>query len=500
MTRLAVFICSVVVVAGGAVAIAVHRSSGATSTVSASVAQPLRTGFAYDGGSGSRANESVALARMRGAGATTYRITLYWNAVAPAQRPRSFDAANPADPAYQWSTFDAQIRRLVANRLQPIVAIYEAPTWARTNDSGVASPPKAADFRAFAEAAAKRYDGHFHHLPRVRFWEVWLEPNLSPNLAPQLEGGVPTAAVAYRGMVDAMADAVHGAAADNVVIAGGLAPFRDLTAEVQAQNKDWGPLAFTRAVLCLSPSLRKACSTRVRADAWAINPYTSGGPQHHAELPNDVSLGDLAKLNRTLAAARRVGTLEAPKGIPLWVTEFSWDSNPPDPCGPPVKLLERWVPEALYRMWAAGVESVTWLSLIDDPLKSSILQSGLYYWASTFAATKPKPYLEGFRFPFVALRDGGAVHVWARTPTSRRAGLVIERQRGARWTRVATIDANGVGIADAVVHVAPAGSFRAVMPTGEASLAFSTTPPPDHFYNPFGQSQYLEPRGAPCTK
>ena len=51
------------------------------------------------------------------------------------------------------------------------------------------------------------------------------------------------------------------------------------------------------------------------------------------------------------------------------MTEFSWDSNPPDPKGVPAVLEGRWVAEALYRMWSAGVSLVTWFTLRDQPVR-----------------------------------------------------------------------------------------------------------------------------------
>ena len=38
------------------------------------------------------------------------------------------------------------------------------------------------------------------------------------------------------------------------------------------------------------------------------------------------------------------------------VTEFSWDTKPPDKTAVPMKLHERWVSEALYRMYQVGID------------------------------------------------------------------------------------------------------------------------------------------------
>src|SRR5205823_4288812 len=146
--------------------------------------------------------------------------------------------------------------------------------------------------------------------------------------------------------------AVKGVSSGNVVVAGGVSPFRDFTQSTYKQNHDWGPLTFMRALFCLAPrTLEPTCSAKVHFDVWAQHPYTSGDPTHHAVLPDDVSLGDLPKLKATLRAAVRAGHIAPAKMPELWITEFSWDSSPPDPRGVPTRLLDRWVPQALYEAW-----------------------------------------------------------------------------------------------------------------------------------------------------
>ena len=96
-----------------------------------------------------------------------------------------------------------------------------APPWAQSGDKqrpsdGPARPDSAA-LGAFATAAAKRYGGDFSGLPRVRYWQVWNEPNLSIQLMPQHEGDRVISPRVYRAMVNAMAQAVHSVHHDNVV-------------------------------------------------------------------------------------------------------------------------------------------------------------------------------------------------------------------------------------------------------------------------------------------
>jgi hypothetical protein len=73
-----------------------------------------------------------------------------------------------------------------------------------------------------------------------------------------------------------------------------------------------------------------------------------------------VSIGDLPEANRLLRAAVRARHVVSRGRVQLSVTEFGWDSKPPDDYAVPLKLHARWVAEALYRMWLDGVTLVTW--------------------------------------------------------------------------------------------------------------------------------------------
>jgi hypothetical protein len=440
---------------------------------------------------------SVGFPRVAAAGATAVRLTVMWSDVAPRVRPAGFDAANPAARGYRWSAFDAQIRAAAAHHLRPIVTFLSAPRWAQ--GSPAETPPNSfqpspAQLGLFAKAAARRYGGSFRGLPRVRYWEAWNEPNLSIYLRPQLVNGKPFAPTLYRQMLNAVAASVHAVHRDNLVVAGGLAPFRDITPEVVKVVKDWGPLTFLRDLLCLGPNLQATCSDRATFDVLSIHPYTSGGPTHHALLPDDVSLGDLPKLRRTLAAGVRAGHVSSRGQPPIWVTEFSWDSRPPDPKGVPSALLSRWVAESLYRMWANGVTLVTWFTLRDQSLKTSFFQSGLYFRGSSIRADRPKPSLQAFRFPFVAFKAGrNKVLFWGRTPAGRRARVIVEQSSPGGWKLLAAVSTDRYGIFKRVVRARPKGALRAhIAGSPVAARPFSLRRVPDHFYNPFGLPHLLE--------
>jgi hypothetical protein len=406
-------------------------------------------------------------ARIAAAGADVVHMTLNWSSVAPATRPPGFNAADPEDPAYQWSDFDSRLTRVTRHGLRPLVAVYRAPSWAQGQGQGPAGTvrPDPRQVGAFARAAALRYSGSFQGLPRVRNWQLWLEQNLHFHFNPQFERGRLISPIWYRSMLNAFADAVHAVHRDNVVITGGLAPFTTPTGV--------GPLPFMRVMLCMSKKLKPTCRSRSRFDVWAHHPYTSGGPNHHANLHEDVSLGDLPQMRRLLDAAVRAGHVESRQAVRFWVTEFGWDTSPPDPKGVPSRLHARWVAEALYRMWSVGISLVTWNQLRDQPFPGSPFQSGLYFRGRTIKRDRPKPALRAFRFPFVALPEKGRVVTWGRTPNSTGARVVLERSFGRGWGRLAALQADRHGIFKRTWKMRPGGYMRARLPTGELSLPFA---------------------------
>ena len=440
---------------------------------------PLRTSFLDVNAFSSPAEQNRAFARARSAGATMVKLVLNWRAVAPERRTAEFEPTDPNSPGYDWSSFDRQVRLAHEQGLEALVEVIFAPAWA--SEPSTANPgtvrPDSVEFGRFARAAATRYNGSFLGLPRVRYWQAWGEPNRDYFLMPQYEDGRMASAVRYREMVERFSAAVHEVSPGNRVVAGGLAPL--------GRRGKPAPLAFMRAMLCVSRSLTRTCDLRsnpVDFDAWAHHPYTSGGPTHRAPGRDDVALGDLPDMRRVLRAAIRLGHVSSHGRTGFWVTEFSWDTNPPDPEALGMRLHSRWTAEALYRMWRNGISVVTWFRLQDDPLSVSHYQSGLYT-----VRWRPKRSLTAFRFPVVAFRRTGGVYVWGRTAAGATGRVTIEiKPRGRSWRRLAGPATNRYGIFSRTFRTPVRRGYVRARFRGSASLPFSLTPVADRFVNPFG--------------
>lgn len=447
------------------------------------------------------AGQAVFGQQVRATGATVVRLSVRWNSVAPPGRtmPTAFAARDPDDPAYSWGVVDRRVQAVVSSGLVPMLSVLGAPEWAqsgqkeRPNDGPVRPSPSA--LADFATALATRYGGDHQGLPRVTYWQVWNEPNLSGYLMPQSQSGSPVSPVWYRDMVNAMAGAVRAVHSDNVVVAGGLAPFggdiNDPSGGPVPNQERIHPLEFMRTMLCMSngPQPRPACGERSEFDVWAHHPYTYGGPTHTAFHPDDVSLGDLAEMRALLEAAEAAGQIGSSKKVEFWVTEFSYDSQPADPKGLPPALHARWTSEALYRMWQNRVSLVTWFLLRDRPFPADMYQSGLYYRGSNGESDQPKPALRAFRFPFVAFRQKkAAITYWGRTPTSASEEVVVEQRQASRWRRLVTpaVDQHGI-FRGRVTNAKRPGSLRARLVDGsDVSQPFSLTVPEDFRFCPWG--------------
>ncbi|HLX31749.1 MAG TPA: cellulase family glycosylhydrolase [Gaiellaceae bacterium] len=474
-------VCVCVAATAGSSALAAVRSHK-HAVINTSTTLPLRTAI-FDPFLFGSPQQSQAFDLVHSAGGSYVRVLVRWFTIAPLVLPDVFDPTNPNDPNYLWSQLDDTVEAAVAAGVTPILDIEGAPAWAwdvqPVGSSG--GTPNSTDLGEFATALAAHYDG-MHGPPAVHVFQVWNEPNLSLDLTPVDPN-------AYRDMVNAVADSVHAVDPANLVVAGGMDPF----ANTSARFHTMAPLTFMRGLLCLSKGAKPhvTCNTPVHFDIWAHHPYTFQGPFGHAKSADDVSLGDLPRMNALLQAAIKLHQVVSAHPVQFWVDEFSWDTNPPRRSAAPPALEARWTAEAFHEMWLSGVSLVTWFMLQDQP-GTNPYQSGLYFTSPTLASAKAKPMRTAYRFPFVAyLGKKGTVSVWGRDATSSPATVAIQQQHNGKgkWKTVAKIKANRYGIFLATLKLKATAKdwLRASAPGSGNALPFSLTPPsPKLRYGPFG--------------
>lgn len=433
---------------------------------------------------------ATAFGNARGAGASTWRLKVAWSSVAPNRPPTRVSAADPSWAGYRWGDLDQRLRAVVAAGLKPLPFVIGAPSWAegagrppasRTVPQGVWRPSPTA-LGDFAVALAKRYSGRFpdpsdpaRALPAVSRWQVWNEPNLSVDLAPQWvrKGGrwTPESPRLYRSLLNAFYTSIKSISPSAVVVTAGTGPYGDLN----EGDPRMPPVRFWRELLCVSSGKvpkAKNCP-KVSFDAIAHHPYPIGPPRRTARNPDDAVVPDVRKITRLLPAAARRGTIRPAGAKPLWITEISWDSRP-DPDGVSLEQQATYLQGALYVLYQQGADLVSWFNLRDQapiPSYAATYQSGIFLRGSTPSEDVPKPSYTAFRFPFTAYRTRGVARLWGMAPAG--GAVTIQARQGDRWVTAARLRAAGNRIFTGRLRVGQGVSLRAVWNT-DTSLVWRT--------------------------
>lgn len=391
------------------------------------------------------------------AGAGLSRITVFWGRITPegASKPAGFDPRDPADPGYNFSVLDNWVRGMAARDVEPFVTTLEAPAWAEGDDTADRSRRfgdrgtyrvNAKEFGNFMHALATRYSGSFKDkngdtLPRVRYFQMWNEPNFGQYLVSQRQQDIPQV---YAHLLNAGYDAVKGVSRSNIVLTAGLGPYGN-----NGHATDVDPQVFMRSMMCLvgiggkGLAERRRCTTpKPKFDVWTQHPYTFGGtPTTRGGSPDAAAMGNMPDIKRTLDFAVRK-RLVAPAGRKkLWVSEFAWFANPPGilsgsgkQLGSPPARHAAYLSEAAYRVWRLGFSAFVWYGLHDQ---AHPFPSGLYQ--GRFPDARPRPALAAFRFPFYADHSARGVLFWGIVTRGGRASVRIERRSGRSWRRVADV-------------------------------------------------------------
>ena len=373
-----------------------------------------------------------AVRTLAALGADSVRLTANWSALTAA--PTS--AAPPGRPfrARESSTYSAAglahldhaVRAATAAGLRVQIDLgFWAPRWAvarpgpdptRERD---APDPRA--FAAFAEAVARRYSGRFpdparrgRRLPAVRLWTTWNEPNNPDFLLPQWQrdGAAwrPASPHVYRRMHEAAYDAIKRVDARDLVLVGGTAP----NGRETGPGGGVAPLRFLREMACVDPALRPlrvpecAGYRPLRADGYAHHPYgLLHDPGVTDPAPDDVRLADLGRLRRLLDGLAARGRIA--RGLPIYVTEYGFESRPPDPYAPfDPSAQARFHGHATYLAWAAGASQFAQFLVRDVPPGGYGGRPGTRRYWSDFQTGledplgRPKPISRAFHLPFWA--------------------------------------------------------------------------------------------------
>jgi hypothetical protein len=291
------------------------------------------------------------------------RVDLYWGGsdLAVAKK-RPVDAADPDDPAYDWSVYDRVATFAARYKIKLLFTIWGTPRWANGGQAARVAPKNFADLRKFAYAAATRYSGSStdkdgNAIPAVRLWTAWNEPNQLFQLYPQykrVKGKyVMLSALNYAKICAAIYTGVHSTLLSGEKVACGVtAPGGN--DNPRGSRGSPTPMSFMAA-------LKKYHLKKF--DAWAHNPY--GGPREtpvtkpHAR--GTVTMGNIDTLITQLTkfwGRKRV-----------WLTEYAYQTNPPDKA-----FGVSFSKQALYLKQAytiarknPRIDMLLWFQLKDEP-------------------------------------------------------------------------------------------------------------------------------------
>ncbi len=442
----------------------------------------VRVGIADDGvllHSPERAPQVVA--QWAAAGIESVRVQVRWAGVAPGEMsptmPLGFHPSDPGDPQYDWGYLDTAIGLLVANGLTPILTVTgSGPLWSSRVPS-LGSPryqPDPAKFGDFATAVARRYG------KVASQYLIWNEPNQPLWLQPQQECPVkgrrctPVAPHTYRALVRAAYPAIHRADPGAQVIAGTLAP---RGADPLQRNRPLRPLAFVRAFGCVDEKLRPVRTGRCRGfrpariDGFAYHPHSiKASPSTPSAHTDDANIADLGKLEKTLDAVQRTRGFTTPTGArtPLHLTEFGYQTSPPDPYdGIPRTRQSRWLQEAAYIAWRdPRVRTLVQYEWQDEPTKSVGAGRKRYAgWQSGLLDKngRPKPALGGFEHPFVAdvTTLPGSVRFWGQVRPGRVHRVALQRRSpSGAWVTIARLPTDSRGVFVKTMALPGRGTYR----------------------------------------
>jgi hypothetical protein len=424
---------------------AVGASTALASSKQLTVMQDDSLLYRQDGASRER-----TLDEFKALGADVVKVQVYWRDVAPAGRrkPAGFDAANPG--SYAWGTYDEVVRGIVARGMRPFLTIGNtAPDWAvakATPRRGIFRP-KAKELELFAQAAGTRYSGSYAGIPRVDIWSVWNEPNLYSWLSPQREHGVPVSPSIYRGLYLAghrgLTATGHGG---DTILLGELMP------RAGTDARKVKPTEFLRELACLDSSYRqyagkaakrRGCRKvgRIPTSGIAYHPYTAfrGGP-HGSVAKGDATISTLGRI--TTVADKLASKGKLPRRLPIWITEFGYQTNPPDPLQASIRLVPGYLGESEYIAFRnPRVRSYAQYTLRDEPDASS-WQMGLRFHNGK---AKPGVY-DAFRMPAFVRASARKVDVWGGLRTASGGSAMIESRigRGA-YKQLGTAPINSAG-------------------------------------------------------
>lgn len=421
---------------------------------------------------GSDASVRSAMGQIAALGFNYVRLTAGWSAISPHSTSphipgRPFNPANQATyPVANWHELDRAVVDAHQAGLQVMIDVaFWAPRWAvplGSPDGENRYEPNPALFSDFARAVAQRYDGTTPvpgdpgaTLPAVELYTIWNEPNQSEFLEPQWEktpsGWVAESANIYRAMYEDAYSQIKGISSADQILMGATSADGSST----PGQGSVPPIEFLQNLACVDENLHPLsipeCANfkPLQADGYADHPYSlDTTPGTSSPNPLDVPLADTSRLETLLSQLHQDGRITS--DLPLYDTEYGYDTNPPDPYAPFTPTQQaQFVGWSTYLAWK-DPDTVMFSQFLlrdsqpgpSEPSARQYLspyQTGLYY-----SDGQPKPAAQATKITLWAQRvlGGGSplVLLFGKVPAGSQPQQVqVQVQSGSGWSTATTL-------------------------------------------------------------
>lgn len=415
-----------------------------------------------------------AMAEAKYLGVDVVRVFLPWQRVSPnprtRTRPAGFDVGDPDSPGYDWHLYDGLVDRARSHGLKVIVTLGPPiPYWASEEPrrcphfvggyhnlgKSCMWKPDARLFGQFVKAVARRYgtDAPGLHGGRVRYYSMWNEPNLEHYLYPQFKrtryGTVDLGARYYRNLwyQGWKAIAAYDPAMRNRVLFG----------ETSAISS---PLDTIYGALCLDENGRpyrgklrqlQGCShpRKLQVGGFAVHPYNkdaTGSVFSRSHTRDSLPMAYVGRLHRVIARAAGYGRV--PPGRGIYLTEFGFQSNPPDrKFGLGLSRHAEAINQAERLFFADPlVRAISQFEIYDVP---ELPHQDVYNTGLRTRSGNLKPAYGAFRLPLVVTKlSANLVEVWGQVRPAEgsvRPTIVASQSAGESYAPIARPATNEAG-------------------------------------------------------
>jgi hypothetical protein len=328
---------------------------------------------------------SDRVAELDRLGLDAVRVTLRW------------DQIETTPGSFRWGRADRLLRALHARGLDPVVTLFGTPGWANGGAGPNVAPSSGVDFASFAREAALRY-------PFVRRWVMWNEPNKPLWLKP---ASPETYVARILNPGYAAIKSVNRAAR----VGGGVTAPR-------GGNGGVSPVDF----------IRRMDRAGARLDAYAHHPY----PVYAGDTPfaggcscKTITMATLERLLRVVGQAFPTAR--------IWLTEYAYQTNPPDVFGVSYAKQALYIGESARRVYAAPKVDLLIHYLYRDEPELARWQSGL----ETIDG-RVKPARAAMMLPLAQIsRHGSRAGLWGQVrPGTGPQRYVLQQLVSGTWEAV----------------------------------------------------------------